>query len=204
MKLQVYKQPLEFIVIDDFYEDFELKRIWSELEFLKSKFIKADHTSAATDASGKSLKKSEGIFLDEVYKDKSFSDILNLNQKIFCDAIIEQILNFNPLYKLYLCPDNIYSLVNYYEDTDYYEPHVDISTFTAITILYKEPKKFDGGVLSFPDYDVNIESKNNRLILFPSMVKHGVSEMKMNDNEQGFGRYSIAQFIHSTVYTIPQ
>ena len=40
------------------------------------------------------------------------------------------------------------SIISYYEDNDYYEPHHDKFMWTSLTWFYREPKKFTGGKFS--------------------------------------------------------
>ena len=68
------------------------------------------------------------------------------------------------------------------------------SSFPAY--FYKEPKKFTGGELFFPEYDYILESKNNSCIIFPSYFLHEVLQVKITDCDyySGFGRYCMSQF----------
>ena len=56
---------------------------------------------------------------------------------------------------------------------------------------------FSGGEFSFPEDDVHLETKNNRMILFPSWVSHKVSEVIMEQDVEfsSNGRYCITQFM---------
>lgn len=197
MKIQIFKEPFEFIVIDDFYTDEELAGIWQELDFLTPKLKDPSQTGSATDSDGNLLKRNKGIFLDSSYNDRTISNILSVNRKIFSKEIVKVFdENYGPLFKLYKNSNFDSTLVNYYEKSDYYEPHEDLSIFTALTMLYKEPKNFTGGDLIFPGYDVTIECRSNRLVIFPSMTAHAVNSVNLTKSLDGnFGRYSIAQFI---------
>ena len=71
-----------------------------------------------------------------------------------------------------------------------------------LTFLYwvnKEPKRFVGGDLTIPEIGIDVEYKNNRLIVFPSHLLHSVSSIKMiEDNKplSGYGRYCISYFLY--------
>jgi Rps23 Pro-64 3,4-dihydroxylase Tpa1-like proline 4-hydroxylase len=93
-------------------------------------------------------------------------------------------------------------LVSYYEDSDYYLPHLDVAQFTSLLWFFKEPRCFSGGEFKFSDYEDIIELKHNRMVLFPSWVMHEVSEVKMNDRSETdgystYGRYCITNFLYS-------
>ena len=87
-------------------------------------------------------------------------------------------------------------LVNYYEDEDYYQPHSDDATITAITFFYKTPKYFDGGDLILEE-KLNVECVSNRCVIFPSITLHAVSKIKLDQSQQllNYGRFSITQFL---------
>jgi Rps23 Pro-64 3,4-dihydroxylase Tpa1-like proline 4-hydroxylase len=195
MKIHVIKTPFEFLIIDDFYDGKELEKIWSELQFLTPKFLPSNEKNSSISASGEIGRNSTSIFLDIVYSDRNFSDVLSLNRKIFCEQIQNELLQFSPLYREFFECYKDSTLINYYEDNGYYKPHYDESMFSAVTFLYREPKKYQGGDFVFCDYDLKIESLNNRMILFPSKAVHAVSPLSLLEKNKGYGRYSISQFL---------
>ena len=85
----------------------------------------------------------------------------------------------------------------YYENNDEYKPHRDLARLTGITWFYREPKKFTGGNLRFPKFDVEIECKHNRVIVFPSSIHHGVDKVGMEEKDMGkkLGRFTMTQFM---------
>jgi hypothetical protein len=194
-----------YAVIEDFYNEEELKLIWRELEFLTYKMQIPERTGTAVDAeSRKLLKKAKGIFLNQVFSNPNMSDIYGVSTKITSTNLIEKLTSKNPIYRsIESC--SMSTLINYYENSEYYKSHKDISVFTAITYFFKEPKKFDGGNLILSDFNIEIEIKNNMLVIFPGCYMHEVPEIKMNDKDlkQGLGRYSIAHFL-SIPLTPPQ
>ena len=68
--------------------------------------------------------------------------------------------------------------------------------FLAFSYFFKEPKKFEGGELYFPDYDYEYSCNNNSIIMLPGWVKHGVKKVTIKDSDyfDGCGRYSITTF----------
>ena len=55
-----------YAVIEDFYNEEELKLVWRELEFIRHKMQIPELTSTAV-TNGKSLKKAKGVFLNQVF-----------------------------------------------------------------------------------------------------------------------------------------
>jgi Rps23 Pro-64 3,4-dihydroxylase Tpa1-like proline 4-hydroxylase len=187
---------LPVIIIDNFYTEEECESIWQELCFLNSgnKLLESDKTGSATDDDGNILKKNKGIFLDQAYKIRKFSSILTLNRKIFevSNDLSEKISFFK-----YLKNSNYdATLIQYYENSDYYKLHEDESLITALTWFFKKPKSFTGGNLIFED-NSKIDCEYNRIVIFPSIIKHGVENVNLSSDlhNQNLGRYSISQFI---------
>ena len=68
--------------------------------------------------------------------------------------------------------------------------------FLAFSYFHKEPKKYMGGELYFPQYDYEFNCENNSTIIFPGWVGHGVKEVSIADSDyfEGYGRYAITSF----------
>lgn len=197
MKILNNIDPFPFIVIDNFYSDNELELIWNEINFLSQ----GNKLKAAKATGGNiNAKKNLGIFVENVFLDHSFSNILNIGNKIF--------ENKNSLFcqnkSWFFCNfsfNESSTLLSYYENSDYYKPHKDLCHATNVTWLYREPKKFEGGEFYFPDFNIDIKSLNNRSIIFPSCINHAVKPVKMNSDykNKNMGRFSITKFILSNV-----
>ena len=69
--------------------------------------------------------------------------------------------------------------------------------FLAFSYFYKEPKKFTGGELFFPEYNYELTCDDNSLIMFPGWVEHGVKKVSIKDSDyyEGNGRYCNSSFI---------
>jgi hypothetical protein len=185
--------------MQDLYNKEELDLMWRETEFIFDKLGDANTTYAALEEDGETRKKSgKGIFLDEVYSRREFSDLLNITRKIFNNEEIRNLIVSAkiPYFNLFLKCNWDSTMLQYYEEDNYYKQHQDESIFTAIYTFYKEPKKFEGGDLRFEDYDYTLPIRNNQLILFPSNVSHGVTEVQMNQSGYMNGRFSIANLIY--------
>jgi hypothetical protein len=190
-----YQKPFDYIVINNFYTKEELQLIWKELEFLTPKLKDPTHTASATE-NGQSLKNNTGVFLDEVYSDRSMSDILSLNRKLWHPEIISHFDKAeSPWWRIMGQCNQDATLLNYYENNNEYKPHQDSAIITAVTILYKEPAQFTGGDFEFSDYNLKIPKQSNMMILFPSSVNHRVTNVYSESLIPFSGRYSLAQFI---------
>lgn len=187
------------LVLDDYFTATELQHIWAELDVLvrPHKMQTPEQTSAATH-NGVSMKRAAGLFLDEVYGQRCVSDILRITRKIFDGQVQELAKTVSPLYAIMANTNLDYTLLNYYQDGDYYQPHRDNAVFTAVTMLFREPASYDGGDLAFPEFSCLVEKKNNRLVLFPSVYVHEVSPVTMSDITpfNGLGRYTLSQFMY--------
>ncbi len=190
--------PFPYVFVDNFYNEHELKLIWQELDFLcYSDKLEGPHETAGSLLEDKSIaKQNRGLFLDETYYKRSVSNILKVNRKSF--DLFQDLKNSEDIcwWFKHGWINSDKTLLSYYENAEYYKPHHDVSTYTFLTWFFREPKKFKGGNLKFSDYHIDIECVNNRLIIFPSVIKHEVSEviMKEEDVDRGFGRWCMTQF----------
>lgn len=205
MEIKSFRErDFAYLIIDDLYTSEELKKIWRELEYLTSpnRLWNQSTIGGATDKEGTLLKKNNGMLLDDFFTyNRDFSDILTLNRKLFTPPVLDAFFDTHPYSRLFAYVNNDRTLLSYYENEDYYKPHHDDALFTAVTWLYKEPKRFTGGNFRFHDGDIDIELKSNRLVLFPSWVLHEVEMIKLDDEIESdgfstYGRYCLSQFIH--------
>jgi Rps23 Pro-64 3,4-dihydroxylase Tpa1-like proline 4-hydroxylase len=196
-------KDLPIVVIDNFYDNAACQKIWQELEFLNyDKKLEKDSskTGSATHKleSGEvvALRKNKSVFLDDVYAKREFSNILNENRKLFFPDVVLPLIKYHYFFNYFMELNYDSTLLNYYENSDFYKSHRDVAVITAITWFYKTPKKFLGGDLILEN-ELKIECGNNRTVIMPSCINHAVEPIYMEEQhlEQGFGRYSISQFL---------
>ena len=186
--------PLEYVVIEDFYTEDELVLIWRELEFLAPKLLGPSETRSAHE-DGVYLKHNTGIFLDNVYLNRDVSDILKINRKLWSEEVLNYLETISPWWRLLRATNKDTTLLNYYNNNQYYKPHVDTAVISASSVLCKNENNFTGGEFVFPEYNITIPCKSNSIIIFPSVVQHGVTPIEVLDqSKESTGRYSIAQF----------
>ena len=184
-----------FLMIDNFYTEEEQELIWTELEFLRGNLERAD-TATAVDKDGLRLAAKWSVFLDDVFKDRQFSNVFRFKGKMFNEEVLEA-YNKIPSYQTYVNCNQDNTLLNYYEDGDYYKPHYDAMHHSCIVWFIREPKVWKGGEFLFEDSKIEIECKHNRMVLFPSFYLHGARAVKMKkkDKNKGLGRYAMSTFL---------
>mgnify|MGYP001334463879 FL=1 len=194
-----FTDPFPHIVLHDFYDDEELKLIWEELDFYTKpgKLVSADKYGGIV---GKT--DSKALMLDDVYPKayRNLSNILEVNRKVFTSGVLDVLAQCHGCCSIAPLVNKDNTKVRYYHDGEGYEPHKDKSVqFLAFSYFYKEPKKFEGGELYFPDYiDIDaLTCENNMTIIFPGWVQHGVRTVTIKDSDyyDGFGRYAITSFM---------
>lgn len=196
--MKVTSTSKSYLIIDDFFNEFELGEVWKELGELTNEqtLLPAHKTATATDGVSP-IKKNKGVFLDDYFKDRN-SKILEHYEKLFTEEVFS---NFPKLDNEFRHTFNVNfdrTLLSYYEHSDYYKPHIDGGVYTCLLWLHTEPKRFNGGDLELPELGERISIKNNRLLIFPSYRLHSVLPIEMIGNYTPFGgdgRYSITKFL---------
>ena len=178
-----------YYIIENFFNEDEVETVHAELDVLKNRLETPEATGTAKTFNGKPKKENTGVFLDAYYKNnRQESAILKLNRKVFSPEIKYELKKLHWFFGYIENTNHDSTLVSYYKKGDYYKEHTDESIITAIYYTWKEPKNFKGGDLYIEEQLVPIT--NNCLLLFPSRLKHRVSEIT-----EGEGRWAITQFI---------
>ena len=194
MKFTVVKEPIPFLIIDGTYSIEEQIQIYRELDILVDKLQDSDEARSAKDKNGR-FKNNKGVFLNEIYTKIKFSNILTNNRKLFYDDVKNKLIECHYAYKLFNNTNFDTTLLSYYDNGDSYFSHTDKAVISMVTWFYKEPKNFTGGEFKFTDYNLNIEVKNNRTVIFFSSYKHEVSEVTIvNKTATTSGRFTISNF----------
>lgn len=180
-------------IVDNFYSAFELKEIKDELKLLSSVAeLKVFVNKAAKDEENNSKQNSDSFFLDDLYKDKrNLSKILSINRKLFSEELRIKLIEKNLFYEHVFNVNYDATLLNFYKQTNYYNPHKDTCCFTALTFFTLE--EFCGGDLVFPEYNIKVGAVENRMVVFPGFILHGSEEVTKGV------RVSMAQFLNYCV-----
>ena len=192
----LFKDPFPHMIVENFYNDDELKLIWEELDFYTKdgKLFDAHEFGGVVDKTN-----SKAIWLDKIFSKKyrNLSNILKVNRKLFDSAVLEAFSSVHDCCSIAKFCNYDVTKVRYYHDGDYYEPHTDKTVqFLGFSYFYREPKKFEGGELIFPKYDYTFDCPNNSLIMMPGWVEHGVSKISIKNSDyfDGYGRYAVTSF----------
>ena len=204
MDIKYHDIGFPFIEIQNTYDDNELELIWEELNFLcySDKLKGPEETGAAFefDQFGNKYhtKNNRGILIDTVYSERTTSNILTCNRKLF-NIVSKAFLETDHWFYKRMKITEDYTLLSYYENNQYYGIHNDNSIITALTWFYKEPKKFEGGDLGFSDFNYIIPVKNNYTILFPGIINHFVTSVTMDEKNlnKKYGRFCMSQFLYN-------
>lgn len=192
MKLTSHSEPSPHILLENVFTSNQLDNIWREINFITPHLTSVEYSGSAKSESGTILKKNRGLFLHQVYVDTVMSPICQESCKVAWKSGISDYWISPWLRNMYNHTNWNNLLLSYYENTDHYKPHIDESVFTMLLWLWKEPKKFSGGNLYFPDVNYAVECKNNCGIIFMSNEKHAVDPIILDT--PGYGRYCISVF----------
>ena len=194
------KDPFPHMIVENFYNDDELKLIWEELDFYTKdgKLFDAEEFGGIVNKTN-----SKAIWLDKVFSKKyrNLSNILKVNRKLFDSAILDAFSSIHDCCSIAKFCNHDTTKVRYYHDGNYYEPHTDRTVqFLGFSYFYREPKKFEGGELMFPKYDYTFDCPNNSLIMMPGWVEHGVSKISIKNSDY-FDGYGTVSYTHLTLPT---
>ena len=200
LELNLYCEPFPYMVINNFYNQEELELIWEELKYYTkpNKLLTAENYGGVV-----GFTNAKAICLDDVYVDigdktfRNLSNILTVNRKLFYSGVLDKYAEVHGCTSIANQSNHDITKVRYYHNDEYYDPHTDKSVqFLGFSYFYKEPKKFEGGDLEFPQHDLVLPCVNNSMIVFPGWVEHGVKKVKISNSDyfDGWGRYAITSF----------
>jgi Rps23 Pro-64 3,4-dihydroxylase Tpa1-like proline 4-hydroxylase len=197
--ISVQDTPFPLLIIKGTYTEEETDKILKEMKFISSdNKMEGIYTNQAKNEEGGDLKSNTGVWVEEIYTGANISDILRFNIKlldVLDDIKSEETGWFWDNYEV----ARYFTLLSYYENGSYYETHKDLAGITAVTYFFDTPKKFKGGNLEFPSYDIKVPVENNMTVVFPSCIPHMVQETSLiNNKDMGKqkGRYAMLQFCH--------
>lgn len=186
---KIKKENFEYILIDNFYNQFEFNDIKKEINYFLNFKQSPEITDAAFDNNGNYKKKGEGVWIDDYFvNNRDKSAILNLNRKIFDIEIYNEAIKLNLYFKHLKECNKDTTLVNYYSNSNFYEYHIDQSILTAITMF--KIGNFEGG--NFMINNDEIEFKENRTIIFSGNIPHKANPIICEHNNY---RVTMAQFL---------
>lgn len=197
MDVCVENKPFPYLKIRNYYSPEELQLIWQELDFLTHP--QKLQPPPKTGQTNPNMKHNHGIFFDELYQNRVFSNILKVNRKTFTAEIFKLYAGLHEMYENVFLINQDSTLLSYYENNGYYKSHSDTASITSLQWFFKEPKKFKGGDLVLTKYNEVIPVENNMMVMFPSFLKHEVTAIEMDAEYcgyKGYGRYCLSQFMN--------
>jgi len=208
MKIHVCNENkvFPFLYVDDWYSPEEEKQIWKELDFYTNPstlFRSENDRATAHNEDGTSLSKSWRLYLDSgtnrVYNNiqREVSHILRLQPlKMQSDEMQKAIEETGPNFRMFSVTNDDITMINYYDDNDYYKSHTDGYMLTTFCWFHRTPKAYTGGDFVLTDIDTTLECKHNRMLMFPCYYFHEVLPIKMKNKnlEMGWGRYALTNF----------
>lgn len=209
MIIKKINSPGDFLIVNDVFSEQELSIMWNEISYYYNRkfFYPPELTSSAKNDDGSLKKKNISVFLDGLYnqESRSLSGVLEFTEKKLLSAEIKNAMEeINPVHGIFKNANQHSTLLNYYENTDYYDFHADSCAYSVLTYIFKEPKNFSGGeiVFSIGGSELTIDIENNMSIVFPSSYQHKVMPVVMEEGSRNkmLGRFSIAQFVGIALY----
>lgn len=192
MKIELIKRgALEYALIKDVYTQEELVKIKQEIVTLRNSAA-VNSTGPAVDKVGRSLNYADSLWVDAQYEDRSKSNILTINRKLFQSDISEQLTKQSQFFAHIRHCDVDFTLLNYYTDKTEYKAHRDCAMLSVLTFF--KVGDFTGGDLEFTEFKERIEPVENTMVIFPGCVEHKAHPVK-TDGEYSY-RVSMAQFIN--------
>lgn len=196
MNLIYYATPFPHVVMREFYSPDEYEAVWAELVSLKDKSAGAETTGTAT-KDGVNLKRNTGVFLGQLYQEEYLSSpIIRANRKLFSVSVMQQLCGFDFVFQYLPATTFDETLVQFYQNGDYYKTHKDTAVFSATVVLYRPPRRYAGGVLRFTHFNYLVELEDNDCVLFPSFVPHEVTELRSSTTDPLNNRISITTFMN--------
>ena len=174
MQVEHINEEFPYTIVRELYTEEQEESIWKELDEYQSELNGANNESQK--------------FFCKICNILNEDGILQASREVFHDKLKAIIDNT-------LVPDET-SFLSYYEDGDYFKVHSDNCKITIVNWIFKEPKRFTGGELVFPDYNKTIELESNKAIIFPGKIRHAVNTTSMDEKFKGMGRWCITHFLH--------
>lgn len=196
--MNIQADPRGWATINDTFSPRELETIWSTIDHIQSQglFQNPNQTGSAIDPrTGQVIKQNRSVFLDDLDKTAMPLDIRPLIASIwFKPQLAQALTQIHPCFNLVNTINYSTSLLSYYETGESYPTHRDRSVFTILTWLYKEPKGWTGGELRLNQFGLTHQVQNNQSVIFPGSYLHEALATQMTTDQQGQGRYCLAQF----------
>ena len=183
MDINLSKDPVPHLLIDDFFAPNEYDSIWSELMWLKPKLDERDRYLAEEEKDAAKITQY-GLAIEELFQNnRRFSDIFLCYNKIYSDPIANKLLEFDPIFNYIKNVSSSITNVRLFNNFDTWTKHRDAALFTCIYHTNKLLSPPRGGALIFDGSDKEIILKDNQLILFPAYVEYEFSTVEFDNTD---------------------
>jgi len=204
-RVQVFENPRPHIVIDDFLPTEYIEDFLKEIEVLKPQLVQGEVEETVSEQKiiNEELKKNKIVWLTDYYRGRDAdSFIVSALSNILWSSEFIGILESQrcPLFEFRKYVESDSLMLSAYADGDYYDYHIDLgskeSYITSVLTLFREPKVFSGGdfKMTWKDDTKIVECINNRLVVFPSGLAHGVEPIISKSEEFMDSRFSMQHF----------
>ena len=187
---------IPFVVVDDFFNQYEANLILEELEFIRPHFEGPGGSGGAANPDGSTKKNNNSLWLSHFFANPNVSKICELTRQFYDPEFVSALCEEHWIFKhLSVLPIADAIQLLYYEQSSTYDTHHDTAFLTYLYWTHKTPKKFEGGDILLEE-DTKVEFKANRLLIFPSITPHRVTPVRMQEKAEGYGRYCVSNFLH--------
>lgn len=195
MKIEYLTHPFEHVIINDFFNENEIKEVKNEIfKILEFKRLFSSSTdkfkNSARAFNGELLSDRYTFDINEFYQGKSKTNLYV--HKIFYPPLSDDLITNSNVCNFLRNLTSTSIIIGIYKDGDSYQPHHDCSVMSLVGHIWKDDTKFSGGELYFPEHDnYTITPEFNKFILFPSYINHGVKKVINIYGDQSASRISI-------------
>ncbi|CAB4133269.1 Oxoglutarate/iron-dependent dioxygenase [uncultured Caudovirales phage] len=187
MGLQVFNDPVPYVVIDNFLGTIANKELLGEIHSNEYKLQSAEIINYGVREVDATFRKNLTWWLDDV-DDATISVAGKMNRYFFHKDLVDVVGDIPELLHLTGSMSRSHNMViSRYAESDFYKWHVDIGGHVTWNyFFYHTPRKFTGGdfVLSNSLYEeeitqtTTIDCVNDRLVIFPSCYQHCVTPVE--------------------------
>lgn len=173
-----------FLYIEDFFDETQLKDILNEIDFVTNDENKlywsgVKNSGTAKDKNANLLAaKKKLLQLDNFYHfkkiERNVSAYFQYHKK--CSKALPT-SNFVGVWNYLNTINNNYTALAKYKNNSYYDAHSDSSVFTQLVWINKPDHIVQGGDLIFEDFNHRVPYKNNTCILFPGYFRHSITKV---------------------------
>lgn len=187
---EINKLPV--LVIKDAMDEIQISYVQRTLRsFNTNELLAPSETGTAWKLNGFEKKSNHGVFLDLMFENRGMCPLFAAFDG-FYSKNLENFVGYHPLFEA-ITPD-YGCLLSYYKNRDYYDTHIDRNQITSLYWYNEEPRSFEGGDLVLNE-ETTIEFERNTMVIFPGILKHEVTPVLMNTEDDGTnGRWCVSCF----------